>query len=505
MGAPPLHVRPWAMPWEHLGVLLLQGHRQLLVWPRSHVAMVRQEHFGRVEVVSAQGELAHSPAAIAGPPLVPASPGVLVNPALVEVRGDRVVAPGGWEAPLTEALVGAPPEPPLPGAEVLYVEASPGSAKGSRWHTDAGVVESKLSSPQAARRIPGMLKAGTIYVNARRLRRIVSQHEPQRLHLWLDDGRQLTVGWYAAQRVRAKLDLDSYRWLPPATEGQAHLSAEELRRWPWDLLMATGEQLRPEFRGDPERLIANIAWQRVERVRAGVEDLYGTSHRDLYYWVRTRLRAAGAPLGRFHAQPESLQRYLRYCNVLARLVMDRRLCTFREMGFVDRRPDLRGLGTTRPDVVLFVEKATTARVAARVCEELGLSWVIAGGMSRIVGTEWLAELLRPVVAGPVLVLAFVDYDPWGWAAGEAFPRQLERFRIGVRGLRFLVEPSRFTPEQRRELSVPLPQPDEARRSYVERWVGESGGVDGEARGLSADLFTEEMLRGAVVEALQRAG
>lgn len=343
-----------------------------------------------------------------------------------------------------------------------------------------------------------MFKAGMIYVNARRLRRMVSQAKPQRLHLWMDDGRRLTVGWYAAQRVRGKLDLDGYRWLPPATEGQVHLAEEELRRWPWDLLQATGEQLRPEFRGDPERLIANVAWQRVERVKAGVEDPYGTSHRDLYYWIRPRLRAAGA---RFHKQPESLQRYLAYCNVLARLVMDRRLCTFREMGFQDRRPDLRGVGTARPDVVLFVEKATTARVARSVCDELGLSWVIAGGMSRIVGTEWLAELLRPVVEGPVLVLAFVDYDPWGWAAGAAFPRQLERYGVAVRGLRFLVEPSRFTAEQRRELSVPLPQPDEARRSYVERWLVETGGVDGEARGLSADLFTAEMLRAAVREAV----
>lgn len=484
-GLPPRTVRPWSDPLARHGVMSLEGPGHLVFYPRSQIAMVREEQFGRVEVLSATGELGHHPgplSALAGPPFVQAAPGVLRNPCHRQVEG-------GWELP---PVPEAPP--PEPGSEVLYLRSA---GRDTILVTDSGERRVRGPSRAQAALLPGALRFGHAYLNPGRLRRIRMESDSS-AEAVLDEGTLLRTRPSGARSVMRALDVDTLRWLPAANQAQAHLSAARLRNWPLEIAAAPADWLRAEFEGDPERLIANLAWQSVLSQRC-----YGESHRSLYYTtVLPLLEMARAPL---FTVPESEREYLRYCGVLADLVMARRLFTFRDLGFQDMRPDLRGVGDRLPHVVLFVEKGTRDREVALLRETFGMSFVIGGGRSFIVGSEFLAEKLLPILDGrPVIVLALVDFDPWGWIAADAFVAQLGRYGVATGDLRHLILPRRFTEQELRERCTPLPQTDATLRTVVRLWVARSGGIGGRALGISSDQLDGERLVAAVGEELGAA-
>lgn len=466
-GLPPRTLRAWSDPLAAVGVVTMEGPGHLVFYPREAIVSLREEHFGRVEILAASGEVGHHPGPLSrlqGSPFTSAGPGGLVNP-----------------------------HPRLqPDSDVLYLRTE---VRDTIQVTDAGEFRLRGPARQHAARLPGALRFGHVYLNPRRLRRLVMRSDSG-AEAHLDQGTVLTARPMGARSVMRALDVDTLRWLPAANQGQSHLSAARLRNWPLEIATAPADWLQAEFRDDPERLIANLAWQSVVTRRS-----YAESHRSLFYTtILPLLEAAQAPL--LLGVPESEREYLRYCNVLLDLVMERRLFRFSDLGFRDQRPDLRGVGDSLPHVVLFVEKATRERDIAAIRKAFGCSFVIGGGRSLVVGTEFLADLLLPVLQGrPVHVLALVDFDPWGWIATDAFVRQLARYGVATSALRHLVVPRRFTPRELRERCVPLPQPDATQRTNVRQWTERSGGVDGRPLGLGADNLTGDRLLQAVREEL----
>ena len=136
--------------------------------------------------------------------------------------------------------------------------------------------------------------------------------------------------------------------------------------------------------------------------------------------------------------------------------------------------------------MVLVEKATTRRMVTTLARTFGASLVTLGGQASLLVTEYFAVALRERWSGPVQVRAYVDYDPWGWAIARAFCRQLGRYGVEVRDLRFLVRPERFTEEELATLPVPLPDTTPVVRRTVDNWMAETGGVRGARLGLHAD-------------------
>ena len=180
--------------------------------------------------------------------------------------------------------------------------------------------------------------------------------------------------------------------------------------------------------------------------------------------------------------------YLAYETLLAEMIGEQRLFTYRELGMEEPRRDLHDVGTRDPNVVLYVEKWSLKDGAAAIVTRHGPSHIIMGGVSTYLATEFFVERLRAAgVQGPLTLMAYVDFDPGGWMGVEAFCHHLARY--GMHGVAHRL-PGAPRPVHSRRAAPPRPSPSppptprSAARNRA--WVEASGGVNGKPRGIHAD-------------------
>lgn len=514
-----------------MSILPLVDQQGDVFWPRRKVAMVREEFSGRLEALSEDGALAWRSGpldAVAGAPFVMVVPGTLVHPAHATPDGDHLLLPGGWRIP--GALPPpSPPEPPeadpevpfvgVRESEVLYLEVN---RRTSIWWTDRGPVEPaefrrrQLKGRAQAAFHPGLVAAGRDwFVNPLRVR-FMRRMQPHGTLVGFDTGATITLGHKGAPALAANLGVD--RTESPL---QAGLRLLGIRRWPVRLADAPAEYLQRHFGDAPERLIANLAFQTVDDLRGGIPNSDGRGHRP-YFYVPTRaalyraglLETAGAveiDESRWLYEMEALEKgpfgdeeaWNLMCRVLARLVGEFRFFTYREMHFRDQKPQYRLVGPRAPHVVLLVEKESLLEPALDLHRRFGVTVLISGGVPALVATEFLCEDLRRLGVTEVLILSYCDHDPVGWDMPAIFGAQFERYGVAVQGIRRLITPDLFTPDEVRRLAVPLPSRGKQWNSRVRRWVKETGGVNGQALGLSANLVPLERVAAALEAALPR--
>lgn len=481
-------------------MIVAQDRHGLVLWPLHEVAMLRAEYQGRLEVLHASGALAHTtgPATARGP-LVQVDATTAVNPELAEQEGDQILLPGGWRIPgnlsRTEARPPLPeerplgPDGPLP-SQVLYFQWRYGHGT---WVTATGRHPWPGTRQEAEAAHGGLLRLDSRSLNVAAVRAV--RDGPR---VVFADGTGFKLRLEPARRLAAHLGL---RILAEAGEQSAtHRSLFQLglRDWPTELLHTEDAWLQEEFRQDLTRLLANLLWQLYRLRSGGADDDYGRDHRGIFYdpviLVVTRAGLLAAWASDLGAEPLGLSPkdriWVAMLKVLDRLVMDERLFTFRELGFDSARPDLRHAGDRHPAIVLLAEKGTVRRAVVAVGRRFGVSWLILGGQPSSFGTELFAELLDPLRKGmSILVVALVDFDPAGWIIVEAFCRQAERFGLRVEGVRYLVRPERFTPQELQRIALPLEAEGPGGETLNRRWMDKSGGVNGEARRIFADSLS----------------
>lgn len=491
----------------------------LLFWPRHGIAMIREEWEGRLEVLCADGTLAHRPgplSAWAGAPFAPAGPDALVNPS--------VPAPPGWTLPSpTGPVPSAEPEedPLLPGgvraSEVLYLD--PGGDAGSHWVTDRGRISAdcKLSGKRLAALHPHMHAAGKyLFVNSRRLRSLRRTRKGMKFDLGFDEGTELRLGYKGGHGLARALGLEGPDWIGGETEGQKHLRHLGLQRWPVRLATATPAQLQAWFPAEPARLLANVAMQTLEARQRGETVLEGDGHRAWYYrparrvlrraghladggrvtsWAFPRYLGVGEPRratyptfgGEVGMSPDRAWEML--CRLFTHLVFVARLFDYRSFGFRDAKPEWRLIGAAHPEIVVLVEKESLLEAARVLHERLGVTVYVTGGLPPVIGAEYLVQDLRARGVVEVLVVSWCDFDPPGWDLPTMLTPQFDRFGMPTREIRRLVTPDRFTEDELRRLSVPLDYSGDAiRRARLRRFMEETGGILGEARSISANCL-----------------
>lgn len=344
------------------------------------------------------------------------------------------------------------------------------------------------SSPAVAEDLQGLVQCGpNWFFQPRRLRRVGPG-----LVLTFDGGQTLKVDSKWSSHVLQALGVSSLQLFPEA------LTRTFLREYPFEIARASAEVLRQHFTS-ARQLVANLLWQALEYVRLGLDKGYGTSHRGFWYnpLYATLERAGLVDLRLTKDGAETL-----YWNVLAEMIERDRLFCYRELGFVDAHASQREIGALRPEVIVLIEKDSLAASGIAAARHFGLSWIVMGGVSRLVAVEFFRDALREVYAGEVMVLVDGDYDPGGWLAGHTFVQHLGRYAVDCpRGPQFLICPEVFTAEELELFSRPL----SAKDGRVDEWVAESGGIGGEARGIHADwLHPAERVQQAVQKWLERA-
>lgn len=490
-------------------VILAHDLQGLVFWPAEDVAAIRAEHAGRLEVVHRDGSVAHRPGPLeawSGSPFMAAGSGVLLNPANVEWESGGARLPGGRIVEgvrRPRRVAGRVPELVVPElgvrpSEVLYVQALVGR---SHIVTDRGVVEAPegLLGKEVAALIPGLVRATRDWhVNPRRLKRV--RPEPrQAFVLEFDDGRTEIRLWHAGTKTfQQALGLESLRHAGYANAGQRVLHREGLRDWDFVLADAPAETLRSLFGSDERRMLGNLVLQGYLAEQEGWPVTWGRPHRGFYYRpVLPVLRRLGllsgepAWLARSEDDPSWMARgavdphYTKLCLVLTALVASG-VFTYSQLGWDEPRPDMRGIGSTQPQVLLLVEKGTMEAEARWLHRELGVSFKITGGLPSFLATEYLVEALRAAGVGPLVVATLVDWDPYGAVVRDSFCEQLQHYGMEIARVVDLVRPENFTAREIEELAVPLAYGHRNHQGRLETWLEETGGIGGRALGLNAD-------------------
>lgn len=497
----------------------LQDRHGLHFRRREEIALVRPEAWGRLEVTTAAGEVLYHPgplSALAGAPFVEGQ-GMLVHPRHAKLRDGHLEFRAGWRVPWSGDLPKAARPRLSPKVahlgvredQVIYLHAE--RLKG-RWVTDSGEIPEKESAVRARRHHPGLVQAGNHYINPRRLRSLLE--EKHRFRLVMDGGAELTVYKSAMAPLVRELGMARLDTLEGWTPQARVLLEHGLRDWPCELFTADAAWLRESLGEDFVYVVESVLWQTARMRAAGLQPDYNVDFRG--YWYRpllvvlTRLGLLARHevlqwLSGGSADPELVRElhaldstdgwmrapggrdlYRDFQVIAGGLVGDDRIFSYRDLGFEEPRPDLREIGERNPGVIVLAEKATTRSMVRKLAGLFGASFLILGGQASLLVTEFFVAALRQRWSGPVRVVAYVDYDPWGWIIARAFCDQLRRFGVEVEELTFLVRPERFTAEELRQFPVALPDTNPTVRATVRNWMTETGGVRGRRLGIHAD-------------------
>ena len=166
------------------------------------------------------------------------------------------------------------------------------------------------------------------------------------------------------------------------------------------------------------------------------------------------------------------------------MVRHYRLFHYHQIGFVDPFPASRILGDRHPQRILLVEKGDLLEEhALQLQKEFGLTALILKGCPSLLATEYFCKALREIYQGPVEVYYYGDFDDAGWDIGPAFVKQLLFYGIQCVRMERLVLPQIFTPEEQMLYSRPLDAQAPHLITRQQRFLQESGGVQGQLRGI----------------------
>jgi hypothetical protein len=474
-------------------MIWVQEARSVACWPLDEVASLAPEFEGRWRVVRSNGEVAHTPLPQEGQGWAQQRwlDAQECDPAGFSWKGRG--GPDRSEPPLPEL-----PAAPCPRADILALSAS-GQSHSTLWTSTTKREWRSLKPPKVAALLPELvlLRKG-LWVNQRAIRRV--RHDAKNYYVDLTGGLSFRVS-QQVKGVPERLGVTSLLWLEPARK---QLYGEyALRDWPWDLSRLPGWRLRTLF-VTPRQLLGQLIWQRMRYRWQGEVREWAPSYRDFWYEV-----AAPALHRAQFLNVEELRRahhplYALLFEIMDYLVEDSRLFTFREFGFQEPRPDMRSLGQLRPNILLVVEKSSLHESGRRLAQEFGLSLRLLDSQPPLLASEYLAAELQEKVPGPIRVLALVDYDPGGWILGRALAKQLRFFGLPqVSEVEFLVRQECFSDEEKRLFARPVPQSNSIMKSKAQRWLAESGGVNGQLLGIHADHLPYERLRQSLLDLLNR--
>lgn len=499
---PAATISPTPHPFRRIALQAGKG-RLMLVDP-AEIACWSPTRFGRWRVVLADGQVVHHP----GP--VPEGPWVQldahwVQPRLLKDAKD----PAGFQLP-DQPILQPQPVPPPPAIEaspslpfnpeqVLWLD---GGYKATWWHLEDGrQIQDQLAGEHAASQHPGLLRfSRTTWIHHNRIRFM----ELDTVHLDGNAALPLTTTRYSAN-IRQIMGIPATDRLSADDHGLLQM---ELRDFPFEIARASAADLRLYF-PTAYSLICNVLYQTFDVYeRTGVFPYYNTFNGYFYRPLQATLYRHGsltraqlrAPWRPFSAKDRLKLVYLR---ALHAMVYHYKLFTYRQFGFKDAFPEDRVMGTKRRHQILLVEKGDQVEATARGLQEnYGLTMLILKGNPSLLATEYFAEELKKHGIYEVEVYFYGDFDYAAWDIGPAFIRQLRFYGIRCVHLARLLLPGCFTREELPLVSRPIKTPSLTIVQRVKRWVQESGGIDGEARGIHANwLFPMERVRRRLDEVL----
>lgn len=280
---------------------------------------------------------------------------------------------------------------------------------------------------------------------------------------------------------------------------QAILQAEGIRHFDKDIRRMTRDELRANFSAASSRrvllalLIKNIIWQAYERISAGAEPAIEGNIRTFWYqWVKPVLA---------HITNDNAAKTDPYdvmVRLFAELILDHKLFKYSAFDFTDENWENRRIGTTRPEVLVFAEKAGWIRFLRELHEEFGVSVLALGGAPSALTSEYTARDISAALKTPqaIRLLGIVDYDPSGDIIAHSFQAQLAAVGLPDTTLTTMIEPKQYTAEELQIFRYPLPKKE---KTKLMQWLNKTGGIDGKAYGLESESMPRERLKALLTD------
>jgi hypothetical protein len=399
-----------------------------------------------------------------------------------EIASWSPAPPSRWQVLLKDGRIfhhpGPVPAIPPKAAEdqILWLESR---ADSGVWHRlDGSEVHSGLSYLQAAKQHPSLAALNSI---SRANYQHLCASTAEGLHMAGGHHFALPKGMAAQQWLKA-LGVPSFLAFGPDSQGLRYL---QLRDVPYEIARAEADQLRQDFPGLPQ-LIANVLWQvACGRYRYG-DGFSGFFYRPLQailyragYLTRAQLRAP------WRALSAKDRIYLQYCNLVTRMVKVYRLFDYDQLGFRDPFPENRILGERQPWRILVVEKGERlGEWGRRLQQEFGMTLLQTQGMPSLLAVKYLRQALASI--DEVEIFFYGDFDEAGWDMPNVLRDHLEFYGCKCRRIERLVLASIFSIEEQNLYSRPLLPSTTEGKSRLARFLRESGGVQGQPRGIHAN-------------------
>lgn len=311
-----------------------------------------------------------------------------------------------------------------------------------------------------------------------------------------------SISWvYISKQVKSDLEaaLRSIKAIKPRIIKKSLLEANGIQHFDKDIRRMKRDELAASFGAKSSgrilltRLIKNIIWQAYERINAKTAPLIKGNIRTFWYlWVKPTL-------AHFPDEDEAKSDpYETMIKIFAEMVLDLKLFKYEEFDFSDENWENRRIGTTRPEVLVFAEKAGWIRFLRELHEELGVSILALSGYPSALTSEYTARDVGATLNGkePVRLIGIVDYDPAGDLIANSFQQQLWAVGFPKTILTTVIDPKHYSEDEIDIFKFPLPKSE---RTKLTKWLKQTGGINGKAYGLESESMPLDRLKELINE------
>lgn len=167
-------------------------------------------------------------------------------------------------------------------------------------------------------------------------------------------------------------------------------------------------------------------------------------------------------------------------------------------------------GAVYPNIILTTEKDTIYPIITKFAQIIGCSCLSGKGQNSLAAME---DLIRGMgeLKDDIYILTMTDYDPSGYSIAATFKNQaediLQALKIDKRVFieRVGIQPEQLTIEEI-EQNKYTPKPGERGKdgfTPLEKWVFETGGINGEPYGLELDAFSPYQIRAIFASSIKK--
>ncbi|MCK5685886.1 LytTR family transcriptional regulator, partial [bacterium] len=218
----------------------------------------------------------------------------------------------------------------------------------------------------------------------------------------------LQFGW----RDLDRLDAND----PEAVE--EHLEKWDIKRFDRPKALIYFRQVG-ELELDKRKFIKNIIYQLYQFIKKGIEPVIDGNIRTLWYRIKAVLA--------YHSNSLTPGDVDTFYNVLTEMVESYMVFKYKDFGFMDVNEPYRGIGSTRPEIILASEKIGHFHMIMTLAEKVGASFMCMKGEPAHISLEYFSDDLMDAIGNQEKsVYVISDIDPAGHSIENNFIEGLEK-------------------------------------------------------------------------------